>query len=454
DDDHRVRGVLLDLLGDALDDLDVGLDEVVAAHPGLAGESGGDDDDVRALDVLVVARALDRGVESLDRRAAGEVDRLALGDALFVRDVQEDDIAQLLGGGPHGAGGPDIASTDDSDLRATHGKYPFRMRATGGRIGGVTQTADRFSAFGTTIFAEISALALEHGAINLGQGFPDFDGPEHVKAAATRAMADGHNQYAPLPGVPELRGAIARSFGERFGVSVDPAREVTVTCGCTEAIAATLSGLVNPGDEVVLFEPFYDSYRACVSLAGATARFVTLRADANGRFTFDPGELRAAFNEKTRAVLVNTPHNPTGVVFSREELRSIADLCIEHDAIAISDEVYEHIVMEGEHVPIATLDGMRDRTVTLSSFGKTFSMTGWKIGWAIAPPALTSGVRSAHQFLTFAIATPLQHAAAEALASPPSYFEDLRAGYRERRDLLVGALREIGFSCARTTSRS
>lgn len=319
---------------------------------------------------------------------------------------------------------------------------------TGGRIDGVTQTAERFSAFGTTIFAEISALALEHGAINLGQGFPDFDGPQHVKDAAAKAMAEGHNQYAPLPGVPLLRETIARTFGERFGVSADPAREVTVTCGCTEGIAAALTGLVNPGEEVVLFEPFYDSYRACVSLAGATARFVTLRADASGRFTFDPDELRAAFNGKTRAVLVNTPHNPTGTVFTRDELRTIADLCIEHDAVAIADEVYEHIVMEGEHVPIATLDGMRDRTVTLSSFGKTFSMTGWKIGWAIAPPELTAAVRSAHQFLTFAIATPLQYAAAAALDSPAAYFDGLRAGYRERRDLLVGALREIGFTCA------
>jgi len=310
------------------------------------------------------------------------------------------------------------------------------------------QIADRFSSFGTTIFAEISALALRHDAINLGQGFPDFDGPEHVKQAATDAMASGHNQYAPLPGIPALREQIARSYAERFGMAVDPATEVTVTCGCTEAIAATLTGLVNPGEEVVLFEPFYDSYRACVALAGATARFVTLRPDATGRFTFDEAELRAAFTNKTRAVLVNTPHNPTGTVLTRDELQLIADLCIEHDAIALADEVYEHLVYEGEHIPIAGLDAMRERTVTMSSFGKTFSMTGWKIGWTVAPPALTAGVRAAHQFLTFAIATPLQHAAAAALASPPSYFDELRASYIDRRDLLVSALQGIGFRCS------
>jgi len=310
--------------------------------------------------------------------------------------------------------------------------------------------ADRFAPFGTTIFAEMSRLAAEHGAVNLGQGFPDFDGPEHVKEAAVEAIRAGKNQYAPLAGVPELRSAIADSYTDRFSLPVDPDAHVTVTSGCTEAIAATLTGLVNPGDEVILFEPFYDSYRACVALAGATPRFVTLRPDPQTmRFGFDEQELRAAFTKKTRAILLNTPHNPTGKVFTRDELELIAKLCVEHDVIAIADEVYEHLVYEGEHIPIATLDGMFERTVTLSSVGKAFSLTGWKVGWAVAPPALTAGVRASHQFLTFAVPTPLQHASAAALRSPPTYFRSLIDDYRDRRDLLCGALREIGRASCR-----
>jgi aspartate/methionine/tyrosine aminotransferase len=306
----------------------------------------------------------------------------------------------------------------------------------------LSRVADRFRPFGTTIFAEMTALAREHGAINLSQGFPDFDGPEHVKRAAADAIAAGHNQYARMFGEPALNAAIAEWFAAASGVAADPEREITVTAGCTEAIASTLSGLLNPGDEVIVFEPYYDSYRACLALAGAVPRFVALRPPD---WSFDPDELRAAFGAGTRAVIVNTPHNPTGKVFTTAELDVIASLCREFDAIAVADEVYERLVFEGEHACLAAREGMRERTVTMSSLGKTFSLTGWKIGWAIAEPGLTAGIRSAHQFLTYAVSTPMQYAAVAALRSPASYFDGLLADYRERRDLLCGALAEIGF---------
>jgi len=304
----------------------------------------------------------------------------------------------------------------------------------------------RLAPFGETIFAEFSRLALEHDAINLGQGFPNFDGPDFVEQAAREAIDAGHNQYARMFGVPELNHAIAERFQRDSGLSVDPEAEVTVTSGCTEGLAASFLGLVNPGDEVILFEPYYDSYPACAAFAGAKPRFVTLRPPD---FSFDEAELRRAFSEHTRAVLLNTPHNPTGKVFNREELELIASLCREHDAIVITDEVYEHLVFEGEHVRMATLKGMRERTVTLSSLGKTFSLTGWKIGWAIAPPELTQGVRKAHQFLTFCSATPLQHAAAAALRAPESYYSDFVEAYRRRRDLLADGLARVGFEVHR-----
>ncbi len=316
------------------------------------------------------------------------------------------------------------------------------------QIIGMTATdrlASRVSSFGTTVFAEISRLATERGAVNLGQGFPDFDGPGHVKAAAIDAMNAEKNQYAPMTGVLELRRAIAESWARDHGgfhSPIDQDAHVTVTAGATEAIAAALLGLVNPGDEVVLFEPYYDSYRACVSLAGATPRFVTLRAPD---FTFDEAELRAAFSARTRMVIVNTPHNPTGRVFTRDELALIARLCVEHDAIALADEVYEHLVFEGEHVRLASLPGMWERTVTVSSVGKTFSLTGWKIGWAVAPAPLSAGVRAAHQFITYAVNTPGQHATAAALASPKEYFDKLLHEYRDRREFLCDALGGMGF---------
>jgi aspartate/methionine/tyrosine aminotransferase len=305
----------------------------------------------------------------------------------------------------------------------------------------------KLAGLGTSVFAEMSALAVRHGAINLAQGFPDFDGPGFVKDAAIDAIRAGHGQYARTHGVPALNAAIARVLAERNGLEVDPEAEVTVTSGCTEAIFAAIAGSCDPGDEVILFQPFYDSYLASVRMAGATPRVVTLRPTdgAAGGWTFDRDELRRAFTPATRGILVNTPHNPTGKVFTREELAFIAGLCVEHDVICWSDEVYERLVYEGEHISIATLPGMRARTVTLSSLGKTFSLTGWKIGWAVAPPELTRAVRGAHQFMTFCSVTPMQHAAAAALAAPQDYYDSLTAEYRARRDLLVGELSRLGF---------
>ncbi len=316
------------------------------------------------------------------------------------------------------------------------------MSTVGAQAGALTQVASRLAPFGSTIFTEMSRLAQKTGAINLGQGFPNFDGPDFVKEAAIEAIRAGHGQYARMFGVPELNRTIARRFEADTGLAVDPDGEVTVTSGCTEALASSFLGLVEPGREVVLFEPYFDSYPACVAMAGAVPRFVTLRPPD---FAVDPRELAAAVTPRTRAILVNTPHNPTGHVFSRGELELIADVCRRHDLIAITDEVYERLVFEGQHIRLATLDGMRPRTVTLSSLGKTFSLTGWKIGWAVAPPELTRGVRAAHQFVTFATATPLQHGAAAALQAPASYYEAFLAQYRRRRDLLVDGLSDVGF---------
>lgn len=298
----------------------------------------------------------------------------------------------------------------------------------------------------------MTRLAAEHNAINLAQGFPDFDGPEFLKRAARDAIEGGQNQYARMPGLPLLNEAVARWWWDATGRGVDPGAEVTITTGCTQGIPSAILGLVNPGEEVVLFEPFYDSYRACVAMAGATPRYVTLHAPPEGAgrsaaFAFDEGELRRAFNPRTRAVLVNTPHNPTGKVFTREELEVIARLCVEHDVVAITDEVYERLVYDAgaPHVRLATLPGMADRTVTLSSLGKTYSVTGWRIGWAIAPPHLTRAVRAAHQFLTFCVTTPMQHAAAAALTDGEPYVASLVEELRGSRDYLARALEGLGF---------
>lgn len=311
---------------------------------------------------------------------------------------------------------------------------------------GITsRTADRFAPFGTTIFSEMTALANTHRAVNLSQGFPDFDGPDLGKLGAIEAMNNARNQYAPMPGTPELRNAIAGWASRVNQISCDPDREITVTSGCTEAIAATMLGLFNPGDEVVVFEPYYDSYRACLAMAGAVPRFVTMHQTPGG-FAYKPDELRDAFTTRTRGVLINTPHNPTGTVLNQSQLSEIAALCIENDAIAISDEVYERLVYDAnEHRSIATVPGMRERTVVLSSSGKTFSLTGWKIGWAIAPEELTRGIRAAHQFLTFSVATPLQLGVAKLLENGEQEINSLLEHYKLTRSLLAEALQELGF---------
>ena len=303
--------------------------------------------------------------------------------------------------------------------------------------------------FGTTIFAEMSARALATGSVNLGQGFPDTDGPADVLAAAVAAIGDGkHNQYPPGPGIAELRQAIAAHQQRFYGLQFDPDAEVFVTAGATEGIAAALLGLVEAGDEVVTFEPYYDSYAACIALAGAQRRVVTLRREGD-RWAFDPDELRRAITSRTRLILLNTPHNPTGKVFDRAELQLVADLAIEHELIVVTDEVYEHLVFDGKHVPIATLPGMRERTVTISSGGKTFSVTGWKIGWVCAPPELVAAVRTVKQFLTYVNGGPFQPAIAVGLALPDSYYRSAAEQLRAQRDILCDGLDKLGYDVIR-----
>lgn len=300
----------------------------------------------------------------------------------------------------------------------------------------------RMQGLGTSIFSEITALANAHGAVNLGQGFPDFDGPSELKEAAIAAIRAGHNQYVRSFGLPELCAAVAEHRRRFYGLELDPLEEVTVMHGATEAIASTLLAVLEVGDEVVMFEPYYDSYRAITALAGAVPKIVPLR---DPDFSFDPAALVAAVGPKTRAILVNTPHNPTGKVFAHHELELIADLCIRHDLIAITDEVYEHLVFAGEHRPLIGYPGMRDRTVMISSTGKTFSFTGWKIGYTCAGRALTQAVRATHQFITFCNGTPFQHAMAQALRLPDAYFDAFLADYRTRRDRLCEGLDSVGF---------
>ncbi len=296
---------------------------------------------------------------------------------------------------------------------------------------------------GTTIFAEMSALAVETGSVNLGQGFPDTDGPPAVAQAAAKAILAGRgNQYPPGPGIPELREAIAGHQRRFYGLSYDPGAEILVTAGATEAIAAAMLALVEPGDEVVAFEPYYDSYAASIAMAGGIRVPVTLRPPG---FRPDLDALRAAVTPRTRAILLNSPHNPTGAVFGRDEMAGIARIAREHDLLVVTDEVYEHVIFSGEHVPMASLPGMRERTVSISSAGKTFSFTGWKIGWVTATAELTAAVRAAKQFLTYVSGGPFQYAVAEALALPDAYFAGLREDLRMKRDLLSGGLAELGF---------
>ncbi|MCX2948100.1 pyridoxal phosphate-dependent aminotransferase [Lentzea sp. NEAU-D7] len=303
----------------------------------------------------------------------------------------------------------------------------------------------RLQPFTSTIFAEMTALAVQHDAVNLGQGFPDTDGPASMLQAAQSAIASGVNQYPPGPGMPVLRRAVA-AHRSRYGLSYDPDTEVLVTVGATEAIAASLLALVEAGDEVILIEPYYDSYAASVALAGATRVTVGLREDASGRLALDVDALRAAVTPRTRAILVNTPHNPTGTVFRLEELQAIASLCVEHDLLAITDEVYEHLVFDGlVHIPLASLPGMATRTLSISGAGKTFNCTGWKIGWVCGPAELVSAVRAAKQFMTFVGGAPFQPAVAHALTAELDWVTGLRDSLASKRARLAEGLRAAGF---------
>lgn len=302
----------------------------------------------------------------------------------------------------------------------------------------------RLDGLGTTIFAEMSALALRTGAINLGQGFPDTDGPSPIIEAAARTVREGgHHQYAPGLGIPALREAIAEHQRRWYDLDLDPEREIVVTTGATEAIAAALLGLIDPGDEVIALEPYYDSYVAMIQMAGGTRVPVTLRAPD---FRLPIDELRAAVTDRTTAILLNTPHNPTGAVLRREELEVIAQLARDHDLVVISDEVYEHLTFGTPHIPIATLPGMRERTVTISSIGKSFSLTGWKIGWATGPEDLVRSVMGVKQFLSYTSGAPLQPAAALALGQDAAYFDEFRTRLQRQRDQLCAGLTSVGFA--------
>jgi aminotransferase len=299
--------------------------------------------------------------------------------------------------------------------------------------------------FTESVIREMTRLHQLHGGVNLSQGFPDFPAPDVVKEAACAAIRADVNQYAVTWGTRGLREAIAREFTRRHGVPVVPDEQVTVCCGATEAMMATMMGIIDPGDEVVIFEPFYENYGPDAILSGASPRYVTLRAPS---WTFDPEELAAAFNNRTKAIILNTPNNPTGKVFSLGELETIAALCQKWDVVAISDEIYEHIIYDGHaHIPIAAVDGMADRTVTINSLSKTYSVTGWRVGWAISPPSLTGAIRKVHDFLTVGAAAPLQEAGIAALGVPDAYYAQLAAAYSRRRDMLLEILERRGFTC-------
>lgn len=308
--------------------------------------------------------------------------------------------------------------------------------------------ANRTKGFPVSVFAEFSALAVQHGAVNLGQGFPDFDGPEEVKEAACRAIRDGVNQYAVSSGSETLRKAIAAHEERFYGKSLDPATMITVTSGGTEAIFDCVMGLTDPGDEVILFEPFYDCYEPAAVFAGAVPRYVLLRPPdaAHAEWWFDADELRAAFNDKTRLIVVNSPHNPTGKLFTKAELELVAELCQRHDVVAVADEVYEHLIYGGhKHLRLSSVDGMADRTVTVASAGKSFGFTGWKIGWIVAAPPLRKAVQQVHQFVTFCTAAPLLEAVALGLGLPDAYFQRLAGDLEKKRDLALEGLRAAGL---------
>ena len=317
-----------------------------------------------------------------------------------------------------------------------------------GTPGGKRFTSERTDRFGESVIREMTREAMLHDAINLAQGFPDFAAPEELKRAAQQAVAADVNQYAITWGAKNLRDAIARRMKATQGLEVDPETEITVCCGSTEAMIASLLAVTNAGDEFVIFEPFYENYGPDAILSGALPRFVKLRppADPGGEWAFDERELRAAFGARTKAIVLNTPNNPTGKVFTRAELELIRDLCLEHDALAITDEIYEHILYDGaEHISMARVEGMRDRTITINGMSKTYSVTGWRVGWAVAPEALSGAIRKVHDFLTVGAPAPLQEAGVAALALPQAYYQRLAGDYRARRDRLLPALRQAGF---------
>ena len=303
------------------------------------------------------------------------------------------------------------------------------------------------SQFTESVIREMTRLAIAHNAVNLSQGFPDFPAPAEIKEAAREAIAADINQYAITWGAKSLRNAIAQKVERQQGMSIDPEREITVCCGATEAMISTMMALINPGDEVIAFEPFYENYGPDAILSGATPRFVKLRPPD---WRFDPDELKAAFGPATKAIILNTPNNPTGKVFERAEIEQIRDLCDRWNAYVITDEIYEHMVYDGAvHIPPATVEGLRERTITINALSKTYSVTGWRVGWAIAPPEVTSAIRKVHDFLTVGAAAPLQEAGAIALQFPQSYYEKLAADYLVRRDTMLGILENAGFRCFR-----
>jgi aspartate/methionine/tyrosine aminotransferase len=317
--------------------------------------------------------------------------------------------------------------------------HPERATAASPKL---SAKAERFT---ESVIREMTRLALRYGAVNLSQGFPDFPAPAEIKRAAQEAIAADINQYAITWGAKRLRDAIAQKFERTQGVAVDPEREITVCCGSTEAMMSAMMAIINPGDEVVVFEPFYENYGPDAILSGATPRFVKLHPPD---WTFDPDELAAAFGPATKAIILNTPNNPTGKVFERAEFERIRDLCVRWNAFAITDEIYEHMLYDGaQHISLASLDGMRDRTITINALSKTYSLTGWRVGWAIAPPEATAAIRKVHDFLTVGAAAPLQEAGAVAMQLPPSYYETLAREYTARRDRMLGILTGAGFKC-------